>query len=76
MSPSAKSLLKQALRLTENERASIAGALIESLHGPPEEGIEEAWDAVIARRVAEIESGSAETVQWSEVRSRLFDGFE
>ena len=76
MSPTAKTLLKQALDLSEGERASIAGALIESLHGPSEPGVDGARDAVIARRVAEIDSGTVATIPWSEVRSQLFDGFE
>jgi putative addiction module component (TIGR02574 family) len=76
MSVTAKNLLAEALRLDEPDRASIAGALIESLHGPPEPGVEEAWDRVIERRVAGLDAGEAKTVPWSEVRARLFDGFE
>jgi putative addiction module component (TIGR02574 family) len=76
MSPSAKKLLEEALNLGESERASIAGALIESLHGPSEPGIEEAWEVVIEQRVHELESGAVKTKPWSEVRAQLFDGFE
>lgn len=61
MSPSAKKLLEEALHLGEGERATLAGALIESLHGPAEI-VEEAWERVIERRVRELEAGSAETV--------------
>ncbi len=76
MSPVVHELLERALHLGETERASLAGALIESLHGPAEPGISAAWDAEIQRRVAELESGSVETIPWSEVRARLFHGFE
>jgi putative addiction module component (TIGR02574 family) len=76
MSPSAKKVLEEALHLGETERASIAGALIESLHGPAEPGVEEAWEVEIERRIRELENGAVETVPWSEVRARLFDGFE
>lgn len=76
MSPSAKKVLEEALHLGESERASIAGALIESLHSPSEPGAEEAWEEVIERRVRELEAGTAKTVHWSEVRARLFGGFE
>jgi hypothetical protein len=76
MSPSVKNLLVEALRLDEGERASLAGALIESLHGPAEDGAEGAWDEVVRQRVAELTAGTATTVPWSEVRARLFDGFE
>lgn len=76
MGPSAKKVFEEALHLGESERAAIAGALIESLHGPAEPAAEEAWEREIERRVREIETGSVVTVPWSEVRARLFDGFE
>ena len=76
MSESADELLKRALQLDEQDRASIAGALIESLHRYAEAGTEDAWDAEIQRRVHEIETRAVETVAWSKVRERLFRGFE
>lgn len=76
MSETAEQLLKKALCLSEADRASLAGALIESLHAPPEPGAEPAWEAEIARRVRELESQSVETVPWPAVRDRLFRGFE
>jgi hypothetical protein len=69
MSTSAKKLLEEALHLEEGERATLAGALIESLHGPAESGVEEAWERVIERRVRELEAGTAETFPWSQVRT-------
>ena len=76
MSPTAEDLLKQALTLDEKDRASVAGALIESLHGQTDPDAEEAWDVEIRRRVEELESGAVETIPWAEVRERLFRGFE
>lgn len=76
MSRSAQEVLEEALHLNESERASVAGALIESLHVEPQEGVDEAWEQVIERRVRELEAGTAETIPWSEVRARLFSGFE
>ncbi len=76
MSQSARQLLEKALTLDESERASLAGALIESLHPETDAGVEEAWEVVIERRVRELEAGSASTLPWSEVRARLFNGFE
>jgi putative addiction module component (TIGR02574 family) len=69
-------VLKQALTLDEKERASVAGALIESLHPEAEPDTEEAWDSEIRRRVEELDSGAVETIPWSDVRKRLFSGFE
>jgi putative addiction module component (TIGR02574 family) len=76
MSPSTEELLHAALNLDDSESCLVAGALIESLHGPSPPGVEEAWEAVIERRVRELEAGTAETIPWSEVRARLFSGFE
>lgn len=66
MSPTAEELLKQALNLGENDRASVAGALIESLHQEVDPDVEEAWDTEIRRRVEELDSGAVETLPWSE----------
>ncbi len=76
MSETAENLLRKALALDEKDRASIAGALIESLHGEPETGVEEAWEAEIKRRIADLDARSVETVPWTAVRDRLFRGFE
>jgi putative addiction module component (TIGR02574 family) len=76
MSPKANEVLEQALALSEADRASVAGALIESLEEPADPDAEEAWSEVIKRRVQELEAGSVKTVPWSEVRERLFRGFE
>jgi len=76
MSPTAEQVLKQALSLDERDRASVVGALIESLHGQTDPGAAEAWDKEIRRRVEELESRSVETIPWSDVRQRLFRGFE
>jgi len=76
MSPSAADLLKQALALGESDRATLAGALIESLETTVDEGADEAWAEEIRRRVEELDAGAVETVAWSEVRERLFRGLE
>jgi putative addiction module component (TIGR02574 family) len=76
MGETAEQLLKQALSLGESDRASLAGALIESLDSSSDADAVAAWDAEIERRVRELESGSVETVPWSEVRQRLFRGFD
>lgn len=76
MSPTAQDLLKNALALDEKDRASVAGLLIESLHGEVDPDAEAAWDAVIKRRVDELDSGAVQTIPWSDVKQRLFRGFE
>ena len=76
MTETAADLLKKALSLDEADRAALAHALIESLDGEPDPGAEEAWKAEIQRRTAELDSGSVETVPWSEVRERLRRGYK
>lgn len=76
MSKAAEDLLKKALSLGAKDRASLAGALIESLNGDVDSDAEGAWETEIRRRVAELESNAVETVPWSTVRERLFHGFE
>ncbi len=71
MATSATDILKQALELEEEERAELASLLIESLDEPAEEGVEAAWATEIERRMADLDSGSAKTLPWDEVRERL-----
>jgi putative addiction module component (TIGR02574 family) len=63
----------EAADLPENDRATLAGLLIDSLEGPPDPDIEAAWAAEIERRVAEVEAGTVKTIPWEEVRQRLLD---
>lgn len=76
MSPTAQEVLRDALELDEKDRASVAGILIESLHGEVEPGSADAWDDVVRKRVEELDSGAVQTQSWSDVRQRLFRGFE
>ena len=76
MSETAEQLLKKALSLNEQDRASLAGALIESLDAGIDAGVEQAWDVEIERRVKELETRAVETVPWSKVRERLFRGYD
>jgi len=71
MATSATDLLKQALELKEEERAELASLLIESLDETAEEGVEAAWAVEIERRMADLDSGSAKTLPWDEVREKL-----
>jgi putative addiction module component (TIGR02574 family) len=70
-------LLKQALNLPEKERAELAASLIDSLDPKVDEDVEAAWQAEIARRIEEIETGKARAIPWEEVREkgrRLLNG--
>lgn len=57
MSTTVQHLLSQIESLSPQDRADLAYAVLLSLE-PEEEGVEEAWDAELARRLAEIQSGN------------------
>ncbi len=64
---------KAAAELSEQDRADLAGLLIESLEGEPDPDVEAAWAAEIEKRVAELDAGAVKTIPWEEVRQRLLD---
>jgi putative addiction module component (TIGR02574 family) len=64
-------ILQQALTLDENDRAQLAGRLLESLE-PAEEDVEEAWRQEIARRLKELDSGAVQPIPWEEASARIF----
>jgi putative addiction module component (TIGR02574 family) len=73
MSRTFTELWREAAELTEGERASLAGLLIESLEAEPDPDAEAAWAAEIQKRVADLDAGRAKTIPWEEVRQRLID---
>ncbi len=64
-------LRSEALRLPEAERAELAHELVVSLDGGVDSDAEEAWDAEVVRRLAEIDSGSAGLVDREAFRQRM-----
>jgi putative addiction module component (TIGR02574 family) len=70
MTPEVSKLLEKALSLTVEEQETLADSLISSLGGKVEDGVLAAWDEEVKRRVAELDSGKAKTVPWTEVRQR------
>lgn len=71
MKSSAKHLLDQALKMSEDDRAAIAERLLASLDAKPDQAVEEAWQQEIQRRLSELDHGDVECVPWEEVRARL-----
>ncbi len=64
-----KRALDLALELPENERAALAHDLLASLDGPPDADAQQAWEAEIAKRLDELESGKARTIDAAEALS-------
>jgi putative addiction module component (TIGR02574 family) len=71
MSRAVEELYEQASHLSEEDRAELAGKLLESIEDPPDEGVEEAWAAEIERRMVEYRAGRVKTIAWSELRAHL-----
>ena len=70
MTPEVSKLLEQALSLSVEEQEALADSLISSLGGKVDEGVQAAWDEEVKRRIEELDSGSAKTIPWEEVRER------
>ena len=70
MTQAVEQLKSQASNLSAPERADLAYFLLTSLE-PEEDGVEEAWRAEIARRVAQIRSGQATGRPADEVLAEL-----
>jgi putative addiction module component (TIGR02574 family) len=73
MARNLKELFREASTLPENDRATLAGLLLETLDPQPTPEVKAAWSREIERRVREIDEGSVELVDWEEVRAKLFD---
>ena len=71
MAEKAAEILKEALPLSEEERGELASALLESLDPMVDDGVEQAWEEEIARRIHEIDSGKVKTVSWEEAKKRI-----
>jgi putative addiction module component (TIGR02574 family) len=65
-------LFREASQLPEAQRAELAGRLLESIHGEPDENVEAAWSEEIERRVRQIDAGEVTTIPWEDVRAKLY----
>ena len=70
ITPEVSKLLERALALSVEEQEALADSLISNLGGKVDQGVTAAWEAEIARRIAELDSGKAKTTSWEEVRNR------
>lgn len=61
----------KASRLSDAERAELALSLIESLDGPADPDVEEAWRLEIERRVGQVDRGEVKLIDGDEVFARL-----
>lgn len=73
MTTAAQKLLEQALLLQEEDRFALVDKLLGSLDHPEMDADYQAsWEKEIARRLEEMDKGTARFVHWEEVRQQLF----
>ncbi|WP_044966804.1 addiction module protein [Sorangium cellulosum] len=68
-----ENVLVAALRLSAEDRAAVAAALIQSLDETEQttEKVEAAWAEEIQRRLADVDAGVVTPVPWPEARRRI-----
>jgi putative addiction module component (TIGR02574 family) len=72
MARDVKELIREAVELSESDRATLAGAMLESLEPRPTPEVKAAWSREIERRIREIDTGAVELLDWEEIRAELF----
>lgn len=71
MSDTLAELKQKASQLSDVERAELALSLIESLDGPGDPDVEEAWRVEIERRIGQFERGEVQLIPGDEVFAKL-----
>lgn len=71
MHTSLDEVTEQALKLTAEERAELIERLADTVLPPPP--LHPAWEAEIARRVAEMDAGLAESIPAEQVFAEMRD---
>jgi putative addiction module component (TIGR02574 family) len=66
-----RQLLVEALRLSDEERAALAGELIQSLETEVDADAEATWSDEIRARLERVDAGKGKTISWSEARRRI-----
>jgi len=77
MSDRAQTLLREALKLSPEERADVAAELLASLDDSDAEdpaAVPAAWAAEIERRAQRVLSGESAGEPWEDVRHRIVQG--
>lgn len=67
----ADKILKEALSLPADERASLVERLLQSLNLPTETEIARLWAEEAERRVAQLESGEVELIPGEQVFAKI-----
>ena len=71
MSTPVGDLFRRASTIDEQDRARLAGLLLESLEHKVDEDIESAWLEEIERRLGELDADGVNLVPWDEIKVRM-----
>jgi putative addiction module component (TIGR02574 family) len=71
MNQNISEILKEALKLSPEARAALAGTLIDSLEESVDRDAEAAWEVEIGLRLKEIDQGKVKLIPWAEARARI-----
>ena len=71
MTKATETVLADALRLDLQGRSELVRELLASLDGPADLDAAFAWAKEIKRRVADLESGSAELESWDDTKRKI-----
>ena len=69
--PTGSELLEQALQLPADERLALAAELLDSVEGREDPAWAAAWAAELDRRVNALDSGTAKTIRWGQVKADI-----
>lgn len=71
MNARVQELMDAVLGLPAEERSAVAAALIDSLEGPGDPSVSEAWRGELRRRLEALRSGTVKPESWADARARL-----
>lgn len=71
MTEATEQLLQSALTLPDEERLELVEALLAECDRALARPFDDAWLAVVQRRSAEIDAGTAKLTPWPEVKKRV-----
>jgi putative addiction module component (TIGR02574 family) len=64
-------ILEKVLNMPQQQRAFLAGQLIDSLEPQVDIDIEAAWQQEVYKRVSEAKEGTIAFIPWTDARRRL-----
>jgi putative addiction module component (TIGR02574 family) len=73
LSSEAQQLFEAAMKLPERERAKLVDKLALSVDATADPEWQAGWDPEIARRIAEVENGTAKLHTWDEIQQLMQD---